>query len=389
MRQIFRAMFIVFFLGSVCVSVADDPGYFLSWQQKKELVGLGRMQDSDGVWYDVWLCPGYVPPAQSAQEHFQEAGANFHEYIEADKYRSLKEGSKACFNWAFEDCGAGFIVKGISESWDRYFSVAHDRTRRRVFGWWLAYPWALMESSANMAFRSVVGSSGVAAGIACGTAVVPAFHVLDSAVEGTWNFGAGTIVLPASAMTWNTIVSPPLALIGQKPAKSRVDGFWVTMVEPDPRELSSEDIRSLGQWGRLLLKEVTPFERVQEDNDAESHEKERRIREELRNVQDEANRRHNALEEEKNARIQQLISQQKPASSVPEYSSKDVLRNREDIRRYLREQNLSDKETDEILRLLTKHSTLSAQGQPVRGKTDPLLRGAEVIGESAEDMLTH
>lgn len=388
MRKIFGVLCCVFVLSSVCVSAAEDPGYFLSWQQKKELLGLGRMQDSEGVWYDVWICPGYVSPSQSAREHLKKAGENFHEYVEPGKYRSLKKGSKACFEWAVKDCGADYIIKGIPQSWDRYFSVAHKRTQRRVFGWWLAYPWALMESSANMAFRGVVGSSGVAAGVACATAVVPAYHVLGSAIEGTWNLGVETVALPASAITWNTMVGLPLALIGQKPSESRVDGFWVTRVDAAPRKLTAEEIGLLGQWGQVLREEIEPFEQKQEESDANSREKEERLRKELREVRDETNRKRNALNEEKKIRIQQVITQSDLAFTVPEYTSRDVLGNKEDLRRYFREQDVSDEEAGKILSLLSEFSSSRGKNPSVRKKTDPLLRGVEVIGDSAEDMLS-
>ena len=384
MRRFFGVVCVALFFGSVCAAATEDPGYFLSWQQKKELLGLGRMQDSEGVWYDVWLCPGYVPPAQSSLEHLKKSGGNFHEYVELDKYRSLKKGSKACFKWALKDCGAEYIIEGIPQSWDRYFSVAHKRTQRRVFGWWLAYPWALMESSANMAFRSVVGSSGVAAGVACGAAVVPAYHALGSAIEGTWNLGAGAIILPATAVTWNTVVGPPLALAGQKPSESRVDGFWVTKVDAAPRKLSEDEIRQLGQLGRQLMEEAKPYEQRVTEINVSARENENRIRLELRDAQTEARRQRDALNEEKQEHIRQVIAQSDPAA-VPEYSSGDVSGNSGEIRQYLQEQNVPDADIRNIIYLLK--SIDSSRERAVRPKTDPLLRGVEVIGESAEDML--
>jgi hypothetical protein len=62
------------FLGFAAFAQGDDPGYFLSWQQKKQLMGLGRIQDASGTWYDVWICPGYAPPGRYAKDHFFAAG---------------------------------------------------------------------------------------------------------------------------------------------------------------------------------------------------------------------------------------------------------------------------------------------------------------------------
>ena len=229
-RFLILSLVLACFCGLAAGARADDPGYFLSWQQKKQLTCLGRIQDGAGTWYDVWICPGYAPPGRYAKDHFFAAGRNFREYFEANKYHMLKKGSSACFDWALKECGLGFTVKGIPRAWGKHFTVAHERTQRRVFGWWLAYPWAFMEASVETAFRGALGAAGTAGGIGSGLAVVPAWHALDSAVAGTWNLGVNTIALPAVGIAWNTAVAPPLALVGQKPAESRVDGFWVTVV---------------------------------------------------------------------------------------------------------------------------------------------------------------
>ena len=65
------------FCGLSTCAWADDPGYFLSWQQKKQLTCLGRIQDASGTWYDVWICPGYAPPGRYAKDHFFAAGRDF------------------------------------------------------------------------------------------------------------------------------------------------------------------------------------------------------------------------------------------------------------------------------------------------------------------------
>ena len=96
------ALCLACFCSLAAFALADDPGYFLSWQQKKQLTCLGRIQDASGTWYDVWICPGYAPPGRYAKDHFFEAGRNFREYFEANKYHMLKEGSTACFDWALK-----------------------------------------------------------------------------------------------------------------------------------------------------------------------------------------------------------------------------------------------------------------------------------------------
>ena len=127
----------------------------------------------------------------------------------------------------------------------------------------MAYPWAFMESTVESAFRGALGTVGTVGGTVSGVAIVPAYHALDSAVAGVWNLSVNGVVIPSVGITWNTVVGPPLALVGQKPSESRVDGFWVTIVssgaEPGMLKLSAGEAELLGQWGLLLLKETQPF----------------------------------------------------------------------------------------------------------------------------------
>lgn len=378
-----HAAIIAFLLGWVSFTWADDPGYFLSWQQKKQLMGLGRIQDSAGTWYDVWLCPGYAPPARYAQEHLIRAGGNFHEYFEANKYHLLKKGSTTCFDWALQECGLGFTVKGIPRAWGRHFSVAHERTRRRVFGWWLAYPWAFMESSVETAFRGALGVAGTAGGLASGLAVVPAYHALDSAVAGTWNLGVNTIALPAVGIAWNTAVSPALALVGQKPAKSRVDGFWVTIVDsgraPSDHLPTAEEMELLAQWGLLLLRETEPL--AQERTEIERA---------LQAAREDAERQRKRLKTKEDEHIRQLTATNEWAASVAQRHPdlRYVWTGDEGISQFLREQGLPEKDIRRILTLLrTYPAPRTTAPAHIRPKTDPLRRSVEVLGESAEDVL--
>ena len=389
-RHWIHAACFAFFFGWASVAMAEeDPGYFLSWQQKKNLMNLGRIQDSAGTWYDVWICPGYSPPARYAKEHLIEAGGNFHEYIEANKYHSLKEGSQACLTWALEDCGLGFTLKGIPQAWSRHFAVATDRTQRRVFGWWLAYPWALMESTVETAFRGALGAAGTVGGIASGLAVVPAYHALDSAVAGTWNLGVNTLALPAAGVVWNTAVSPPLALVGQKPSPSRVDGFWVTIVDsgrvPIAQTPTPEDAERLAQWGLLLLQETKPFEKEQIEVNRKAAEQEQEYRRLMKEAQKKANEQRARLQHEERVRIQEVATTNKWFNTLltqhPDLQYSEAFD--ENIIHYLHEKNLSPDDIQRVLHLLQT----TASPRNIRPKTDPLQHSVEIIGESATDVL--
>ena len=393
-RKIASALFALSLFAVANPGEADNQGYFLSWQQKKELLCLGRIQDGTGIWYDIWICPGYHPPAHYAKEHLKQAGADFYEYFERNKYHSLKEGSKACFDWALKTCGLEFTVKGIPQAWGNYFSVAHDRTQRRVFGWWMAYPWALLESTVETAFRGALGGVGTVGGLASGVAIVPAYHALDSAIAGVWELGVNTIIIPTVGVTWNTVIGPPLALVGQKPAQSRVDGFWVTMVdsgrERSVHQLTPAELQLLSEWGLLLLKETKPLNEKRIEISKDADERTKRLYHEIQQVRTETGQKRAALRTEEHAFIQQLAATNELSSALLSQHSELVHSwdYADQLRHYLANQKLSATDITRILSLLKAYSSPRA-GLPsrTRGKTDPLLRSVDVIGEAIEDTL--
>ena len=393
-RWALSAIGLVLLLGFVSIALADDPGYFLSWQQKKQLTCLGRIQDASGTWYDVWICPGYAPPGRYAKDHFFAAGRNFREYFEANKYHMLKKGSSACFDWALKECGLGFTVKGIPRAWGKHFSVAQERTERRVFGWWLAYPWAFMEASVETAFRGALGAAGTAGGIGSGLAIVPAWHALDSAVAGTWNLGVNTIALPAAGIAWNTAVAPPLALVGQKPAESRVDGFWVTVVEsgrtPGDRPPTAAELDLLAQWGALLLRETQSFAHERQEIDRRENEQQAKHYRAMQAERAEAQKRRERLRDREGEKIREIAATNECARAIAQ-EHPDLRydgRWRQELAQRLRRQGLSEEEVQRTLEILRTHEeSATPAAVPIRPKTDPVRRGAEVLGESAEDVI--
>lgn len=393
-RPLMHAAILAIFLLSASFALADDPGYFLSWQQKKQLTCLGRIQDAAGTWYDVWICPGYAPPGRYAKDHFFAAGRDFREYFDANKYHMLKKGSSACFDWALKECGLGFTVKGIPRAWGRHFSVAQERTQQRVFGWWLAYPWAFMEASVETAFRGALGAAGTAGGIGSGLAVVPAWHALDSAVAGTWNLGVNTIALPAVGIAWNTAVAPPLALVGQKPAESRVDGFWVTIVAsgrtPSDRPPAAAELDLLAQWGALLMRETQSFAQERQEIDRRENEQRQEHYRAMEAERTDAQKRRERLHEQEGEKIREIAATNDWARAVVQ-EHPDLRydgRWHQELVQRLRRQGLSNEEVERTLEILRTHEdSASPAAVPIRPKTDPVRRGAEVLGESAEDVI--
>lgn len=372
-------------------AAGEDAGYFLSMKQKGQLIGTGRIQDEQGVWYDVWLVPGYVQPAQRAREHLQEGAGNFGEYFQAEKYRKIARHGGDALEWGFEDCLMDTAVRGVPRAWGRHFSAANRRMQTRVFGWWLAYPWALIESSVETVVRVPLGLGGAALGTAWGVAVVPGYYAVNSAVAGTWNAGVEGVLLPTAACVWNTAVAPPLALAGQKPSLDRADGFWVTALTPDqlqnpaavPAPIQPEDVSALATWGHRLLATSRPFDERRQALQIQKRVEFNALTQKFRKV--EADLR--AEEEEGFHALSQNLSledrgaldhlQRRAINSTRVSQASDALR------QYLQEQgNLSAQEITQMINLLHRHPPqLGPSPAPLRPKTDPVDRSLEIMKE--------
>jgi uncharacterized membrane-anchored protein YjiN (DUF445 family) len=177
-----------------------------------------------------------------------------------------------------------------------------------------------------------------------------------------------------------------MSLLGQKPAPSRVDGFWVKqMTEEDllPTQIadpiSEKDIEALAVWGRLLLKTVPPFDKQRQE------------------IQRTANEEHNAINKKEHEDAQALNKKLTKAlealrAEPAQKETLDYLRNRnfnpkrtskafEDLRKHLKNK-LSDEELDQLIHLLNRYAPSPTPKQmPLRPKTDPVKHSIEVIQE--------
>lgn len=225
-----------------------DPGYFLTMKQKGQLIGKGRVQDSQDGWYNIWICPGYTEPFRDAGEGWGKSGETLAKYVQRNHYSSLADDSGDAFDWAIDDCLMDFTVEGTPKAWSRYFGRANERAGQRVFGWWMAHPWALMQSGVDTVVRVPLGLTGAVLGTAWGGIVVPVKYAVEPAIKATWYAVADGVALPGVACAWNTVIAPPMALVGEKPAPERVDGFWV-------RYISNEEILARVERERTLTEE--------------------------------------------------------------------------------------------------------------------------------------
>lgn len=357
---------------------ADDEGYFLSLRQKGQLIWDGRIQDEQGDWYDVWIVPGYVPPTRLAREGLRDTGAAFGEYFAAEKYRDLADDSGDAYRWAFKDVLYEFTLKGTPRAWEKHFSAARERTGRRVFGWWFAYPWAFFSSVADNVFRLPLGLAGTALGTAWGTAVVPTWHLSNSTLKGLWYASTEVVLVPVAGYAWNTAIAPPLSLLGQRPAPARVDGFWVrrltneelllTLAADEP--LRDEDFARLEQFARLLEETTGPY-RIQMDAINAQADAAIRAANEQRQVQLAAARQE--------ARQQVQVSLRQPQhGELTAYLRGEMAARlgrqlwRDGFRRHLAASGMSPEQIDRLVALVNTYVGDLQVEAPHMEKTDPL-----------------
>jgi hypothetical protein len=219
----------------------------------------------------------------------------------------------------------------------------------------------------------------------------------NSSVKGLWHLSANTIILPVVAGTWNTIISPPLSLIGQKPSLSRVDGFWVKSltdeqvlnIEYADSPISREDIVMLGQWGILLDTELKPYEselkQVRDEAAAafkkirdDQKEKEKIIindqtAKEMKIGEKESRHVENLSNDPAKQQMIELLSEQG-------FTSARVRARRNDIRDILKEEGVNENRIDHIIGLLMKYPPSNSTEKGFRkNSTDPLRRSIDII----------
>lgn len=236
-------------LGVAVAGLAVSPvwagDYFLSGEQKRELIVRGQMHDEQQRLYDVWIVPGYVVPGKNVREGWHNAGEEIQAYGKPELYHDIRRFSHATWDAGRLHILRDFAFKGTREAWRQDMDVAERRTRQRVFGWWLAYPWGVLEAATESLVRIVGGVPvGVAVSASAYTVVPVVYGAVPLVTSTGYALGQGT-VWPASAAAWNTVISPPLAVFGQKPAPERADGFWMKQVD-DPRLANIADV--LADW---------------------------------------------------------------------------------------------------------------------------------------------
>lgn len=239
-----------------------DTGW-ATWSQRGELIGRGQMTDSQGRRYNVRILPGYVAPWHFAGEGWGDAGSNVGEYFEYKTWANVADDSGDCFKWGWKDSLWEFGLKDSGSAWTSRFASAAMRTKKKTFGWPIAYPWAFLSATVESVVRIPIGAVGAVLGTGAGV-VVPVVETVWPTAKGVWNAGIEGTVLPVAGWAWNTVAAPPAALLASAPNPSRTDGVWMHVMNEEEirRERGGgnfsddESLARLAAYGREIEAEL-------------------------------------------------------------------------------------------------------------------------------------
>lgn len=310
------------------------------------------------------------------------------EYVEADKYKKLGKNSYETLEWSYDDCLYEFGLKGSGRAWKKYFGRAEERVEKRVFGWWLSYPWATMQSCVDNVVRIPASLLGTAGGTGWGVVVVPSYYAVDSGVKAAWNGGVRGALVPVSGWAWNTVASPPLSLVGQMPSEQRVDDFWVRVVEEglEPgREPDRQAKADVAEWGFMLCDELSSYEMQRNRIVNERRKKLAALEREKRLVRMQMDAREKEVGKEEQARIKELLTHAEYSELAQKVYGDNWTKNsvryyQKDINGLLKKKGLSESEREAVIRILEQHPPRSGD-LPKFEKTDPVKQSIHVIKE--------
>ena len=226
-----------------------------------------------------------------------------------------------------------------------------------------------------------------------GAAVVPTAHMLAPTCKAVWHGGVQGTFVPASMIAWNTVASPPLALLGQRPSPSRVDGFWVRMgKQPPPWEdrPTKEELEAIVQLAQAVERETEPFEE-------ERAKVTREIEEKIEALRREKARRLREIDEKEQKRIQEMAKDEKYAEIYKAYqktrwTAPRRMKYSAEIWKALQaDPSMTDAERHRLLRLMDRFPLTPASFEPIgdkekpRGKTSPPTEVFRVLEEMGDE----
>lgn len=360
-------------------------GESLHAEQMGDVILHGQITAADGARYDVWVIPGYVGPLREVADGWTAAGRDLGEYVDGKLYGEIYDTSKAMLKFAGKTTISEFALKGSVEAWSSALADAGKRTERRVFGWWFAYPWAIIEATGESALRLVIGIPGGVVVGGLGTTVVPAAELLWPLGKSVYHSVIKGTTLPIVAMTWNTVIAPPMALTGNQPTAARADGFWMKRL--GPRETAAQDTEyvrlegELRQWRQELVNapEVRTLA-VEKQRLAKDYEQQHRV------LREEQARQQKALDEQRITVILQKAQQDNPFPEADKAQLASVLKKygKQQVVGVLVGDGIGTQQAEALLATIVAADQLEAANHPEangsrRDKTDPLKRSLELM----------
>ena len=209
----------------------------------------------------------------------------------------------------------------------------------------------------------------------------------NSGIKGIWHFSLHTAAIPAVASTWNTIISPPMSLVGQKPSMSRVDGFWVkslrsnqvSEIEASDSPITRDDLAVLKQWGMALETALDPYEK-------EYAQKKKETREAIKKINDNLKEQKKKIGEKEFIRVGDLRKDPNTQQIFKTLTERGFTTHRmkelqSEIRASLQENGVTDKKrVDHIIDLLMKYPPSQSTEKGFKSnKTDPVRRSVDII----------
>ena len=361
---------------ALAVNVHAD-GYFLTTQQKQELVLRGQLHDEQQRLYDIWIVPGYVVPLNHVEKGWRNAGEALQHYGEAKFYGDIKKYSNETWRYGHKTILNKYTFTGTKKAWQNDMRTASQRTQKRVFGWWLAYPWGIFEATTESVFRLATGiPMGVAVSASAYT-VVPAITMAWPVVESAGYASIQGTAYPLVASAWNTVIAPPLALLGQQPAPQRADGFWMKQVD-DPNLQALADV--VIAWQRQLVRSPNNETLATKDKKVQIQQLYQQIRLLEQQVQQDE-------KQQQSQQISQLLlnANQQKSQLEAELQSKGLslamlARNRQAIKVKMSVLNLSFEDLDKLLDvLITDGVPHDLPERSSNDKTDPLQRSLDIL----------
>lgn len=320
------------------------------------------------------MCPPRAMPARAGRAR----GESLKAYGRAGHYRKLGNTSRRWLRFAGNDLLQEFALAGTGTAWTEALDTASQRVNRRVFGWWFAYPWAVIEASTESLLRTGIGIPGSALTAVGSFTLVPAAYFVTPAVMSAGYAAIPGTALPLVATTWNTVIAPPLALAGEQPAPERADGFWMKRIN-DPAEdnIRARLVAWQSQWRDdaelvAMREALATTDRMHAEKiaalraDIDAEEKLRRSAAEAF----EAQRRH--VVAKKTVEQAPLLREELAAQG---YTPARLQTQRGMLKNILLEQGMDEKEATRMLDVLIGPDTsLPGQSRGDAEKTDPLLQ---------------